>query len=89
MRARVLVEAGVGRLMVHSMAQTAIRSPVNIRVKEGKVAVSFLLHCELNVLMDTVQVVSLPGPCGQMRACCQCNGTSTGIYGQPSRVPSP
>jgi hypothetical protein len=42
---------------------------VIIDVKGGKMAVSFCLHCEVNVLMDTVEAVkelSLPGPCGQM-----------------------
>jgi hypothetical protein len=37
-------------------------SPVNIYVEEGKVAVSFRLHDELNVLADTVQVVHVTEP---------------------------
>jgi hypothetical protein len=45
------------------MAQTAIGSPVNIYVKEGNVAISFRLHGELNVLVDTLQVVTeVPQP---------------------------
>jgi hypothetical protein len=43
--------------MVYLMAQRTIKSPVNICVQEGKVAVSFCLHGELNVLVDTIQVV--------------------------------
>jgi hypothetical protein len=39
------------------MAQRAIGSPTNIYVKEGKVAISFHLHDELNDSVDTVQVV--------------------------------
>jgi hypothetical protein len=39
------------------MAQRTIESSVNIYVKEGKVPVSFCLHGELNVLVDTIQVV--------------------------------
>ena len=49
------------------MAQSTVRSPVNIYVKEGEVAVSYGLHGELDALADNVQVVqksfSLPGPC--------------------------
>jgi hypothetical protein len=63
MRARVQVKVVKGRFMVHSMAQGTIGSPVNIYVKEGKVAISFHLHGELNVLVDTVQVVKeVPQP---------------------------
>jgi hypothetical protein len=39
------------------MAQRTIGSSANIYVEEGKVAVSFHLHDELHVLVDTVQVV--------------------------------
>jgi hypothetical protein len=45
------------RFTVHFLAQRAIGSPVSIYVKEENVAVSFLLHGELNILVDTVQVV--------------------------------
>jgi hypothetical protein len=47
----------MGRFAVHPVAQGAIRSPVYVDIQEGKVAVSFRLHGELNVLVDTVQVV--------------------------------
>jgi hypothetical protein len=39
------------------MAQRTIGSPVNIYVKEGKVALTFGLHGELNALVVTEQVV--------------------------------
>jgi hypothetical protein len=38
MRGRVLVEVVVGRFAVHFVAQRDIGSPINIYVKEGKVA---------------------------------------------------
>jgi hypothetical protein len=44
----IKVEVGMGRFMVHPMAQS---------VKEGEVALSFGLHGELNALVNTVQVV--------------------------------
>jgi hypothetical protein len=46
----------MGRFTVHLMAQTAIRSPLNIYVHEGKVTISFHLHGELNVLVGTFLV---------------------------------
>jgi hypothetical protein len=55
----------LGRFAVHFIIQRAIGSTVNIYVKEGKLAVSFRLHGELNVLVDTVQVVKeVPRPVG-------------------------
>jgi hypothetical protein len=39
------------RVMIYLMVQRAIRSPANIYNLEGKVAISFHLHCELNVLV--------------------------------------
>jgi hypothetical protein len=49
------------------MTKRAIRPLVNICAKEGKVAVSFHLHGELNVLVHTVQVVrEVPQPVGAM-----------------------
>jgi hypothetical protein len=39
------------------MAQRAMGSSINMYVKEGKVTISFCVHGELNVLVDTVQVV--------------------------------
>lgn len=51
------IEVNVGRFMVYIMTQGAMRSCVNICIQEGKVAVSFHLHGELNVVVDTVQVV--------------------------------
>jgi hypothetical protein len=47
----------MGRFTVHSIAQRTNGSPVNIYVKEEKVAISFRLHGELNALVDTVQAV--------------------------------
>jgi hypothetical protein len=47
----------MGRFTVYLMAQRAVRSPVNICVKARKVAISFCLQGEVNVLVDTVQVV--------------------------------
>jgi hypothetical protein len=47
----------MGRFAVHPVAQRAIRSPVDVDIQERKVAVSLRLHGELNVLVDTVQVV--------------------------------
>lgn len=39
----------MGRFTIQFQAHRAIGSPVNIYVKEGKMAVSFHLHDELNV----------------------------------------
>jgi hypothetical protein len=41
----------MGRFRVYIVAKSVIGSPVNIYVKEGKVADSFRLHGELNVLV--------------------------------------
>jgi hypothetical protein len=60
MRAGVQVEVGMGRFTIHSMAQRTIGSPVNIYVKEGKVAIYFHLHGELNALV----VKEVPQPVG-------------------------
>jgi hypothetical protein len=38
------------------MPQTAISPPVNIYIQGAEVVISFHLHGELNVLLDTVQV---------------------------------
>jgi hypothetical protein len=54
MRAGIQVEVNMGRFTVHSMALGAIRSLVNVDIQEGKVAISFCLHGELNALVDTV-----------------------------------
>jgi hypothetical protein len=43
--------------MVHFTAHRALGSPLNIYVKEGKVAVSLRLRGELNILLDIVQIV--------------------------------
>jgi hypothetical protein len=44
----VKVEVGMGGFTVHCMTQGAIRFSVNIYVKEGKVAVSYLLTLVLH-----------------------------------------
>jgi hypothetical protein len=57
------INVGMGRFAVYLMAPRAIRSPVNICVQEGKVAVSFGLHGKLNILVDSVQVIKeVPQP---------------------------
>jgi hypothetical protein len=75
----------MGRFMVNFVAQRTIGSPVNICVKEGKVAFSFRLHGELNVLVDTVQVIKeVPQPVGAVWADDKCrprNRTSRRAYG--------
>jgi hypothetical protein len=43
--------------IVYIMVQTVVTSPVNIHVQKRKEAISFHLHSELNVLVDTVQAV--------------------------------
>jgi hypothetical protein len=43
--------------MVDSLARRAVSVPLIIYVKEGKVVISFHLQGELNVLVDTHQVV--------------------------------
>jgi hypothetical protein len=49
------------------MVQRTISLPVNIYVNEGKMAVSFRLHGELNLLVDTVQVIKeAPQPTGSL-----------------------
>jgi hypothetical protein len=53
MRIRVEIEVSMGRFTIYLMAHTAIRSPVNICVQDGKVP----LQGELNIQADTVQVV--------------------------------
>jgi hypothetical protein len=62
MRTGTEVNVGMGRFAVYLMAHRAIRSPVNICVQEGKVAVSFGLCGELNILVDSVQVIKVPQP---------------------------
>jgi hypothetical protein len=47
MRTRVYIEAGMGWFTVNFMAKRATRSPVNIYVKRGNVAICFRLHCGL------------------------------------------
>lgn len=42
---------------VYLMVHRAIRSPVNICIQERKVAVSFGLRGELNILVYSVQVI--------------------------------
>jgi hypothetical protein len=57
----------MGRFTVHFMAQRAMGSPADIYVKEGKVTISFCVHDELNVLVDTVQVIKeVPQPVGSV-----------------------
>jgi hypothetical protein len=57
----------MGRFTMYFMTQRAIMPPVNMCAKEGKVAISFHLHGELNVLVDTVQVVrEVPQSVGAM-----------------------
>jgi hypothetical protein len=51
MRTRVEIKVSMCRVMVYLMVQRAIRSPANIYVQEGQVAISFHLHRELNVLV--------------------------------------
>jgi hypothetical protein len=51
------IENGVGGLAVHSVAQRTARSPINVCVQEGEVAVTFSLLGELNALVDAVEVV--------------------------------
>jgi hypothetical protein len=63
--AGIQVGVGMGRFMVYSMSEGTIGSPVNINIQEGKVAISFHLHGELDGLVDTVQVVKeVPQPVG-------------------------
>jgi hypothetical protein len=50
----VEVENGMCGFAVHYDAQRAVGSPVKIYVQEGKVALPFGLHGELNALMDDV-----------------------------------
>jgi hypothetical protein len=59
---RVMVVAGtetevrVSWLIVHSVAKRGVRFPVDVNIKERKMAVSFCLHSEHDVLMDTTQM---------------------------------
>jgi hypothetical protein len=48
------VEICMGGFAVHSVAQRAFRSSVNICVQEWKVALHFFLRGELNALMHAV-----------------------------------
>jgi hypothetical protein len=57
MTARVEIEINLGRFIIHLMTQHSIRSPVNINVRDWKVIVSFSFIGEMNVPMDTVQVL--------------------------------
>jgi hypothetical protein len=56
---RVQLEVGVSGFIVCLATQKAIRFPfpVNISIQDGKVAVSFHVPSELNVHMDTIQLV--------------------------------
>jgi hypothetical protein len=51
------VEIGVNGLAVHFVSQRAIWSSVNIQVQEWEVAFTLGFYCELNGLMEAVQVV--------------------------------
>jgi hypothetical protein len=44
-------------LTVDSVAQYAFKFMVDVSIKERKMAVSFRIHSQLDVLMDTGQVV--------------------------------
>jgi hypothetical protein len=50
--------------MVYLMTQRIIRSPVNVCVQKGKMAISFCLHGELNVpvVIEVLQHVGTMGP---------------------------
>jgi hypothetical protein len=56
-RTVVKIEVSVGSFTAYLIAQRAIVSPRNIHVREEKVAISFHLHDDPNVVMNTVQVV--------------------------------
>jgi hypothetical protein len=50
-------QIGACRFLVYHMAQQAVRFTVDMNVKEGKTAVFFNAHRELNVLVDMIQLV--------------------------------
>jgi hypothetical protein len=56
-RASIQAEAGVGGFMIRLMTHCTIRFHVNVNVQVGKMAISFHFHSELNILMDTIQMV--------------------------------
>jgi hypothetical protein len=56
-RVGVEIVVGVRGLAINFIAQWAIRFTVDVNIKEGKMAVPFGLHRELNALMDTVQAI--------------------------------
>jgi hypothetical protein len=63
MRTGVKTEVSVSRFTACLMAQRAIGSSGSMYVREEKVAISFHLHGEPNVLVDSVQVVErVPQP---------------------------
>jgi hypothetical protein len=47
----------MGRFAVHFMAYRATGYTIHIYVKEGKLAISFHLRGEFNILLDSLQVV--------------------------------
>jgi hypothetical protein len=47
----VEVETGMVEFVVHSLAQRAAGSPVNIYVHKAEMALPFCLHSELNALV--------------------------------------
>jgi hypothetical protein len=51
------IDVRVSGFAVNLTAQWFISFPVDVNIKEGKMAVCFVLSSELNVLVDTVQVV--------------------------------
>jgi hypothetical protein len=53
MRTGDYIEVGRSRFIVYHMAQKIIMSPVNMCVQERKLIISFHLHGELTVLVDT------------------------------------
>jgi hypothetical protein len=69
-RTGVKIEVSAGRFTEYLMAQRTISSPVNICVQERNVAVSFSIHGELNILVNTLQVTKMSlnpsAPLGQM-----------------------
>lgn len=55
-KGNIQIKVSMSRLPVYCMSQGAVRSPVNICVREGDVAISFSLLGELYVVMNIDEV---------------------------------
>lgn len=90
--AEVQIEVGVGGFL-HMLCLRTHQIACKCQNREEKGVISFCLHHELDVSVDTFQMVqetpSASPVHGTVSQMCQSNRTSRGAYGFPSQVPLP